>query len=151
MSSKIRGQAQPMMKHNFITKLNQERIWEFQSRKKKKLWNSVSSSGQVQTRKLTTIFAFFNHEYCNKVEEDFLIDRLILYIERKIVVVFRKKIIIDDFIDSKEYQDMFDNCFFPLFFVFKNNFLFLKLKNLFGNPKWTENKNCSQNLVCEEN
>ena len=40
---------------------------------------------------------------------------------------------------------MFDNCLFLLFFVFKNNFLFLRLKNLFGNPKETENKNCSQN------
>ena len=40
---------------------------------------------------------------------------------------------------------------FPLFSVFKNNFLFLRLKNLFGNPKWTENKNCFQNSICEEN
>ena len=46
---------------------------------------------------------------------------------------------------------MFDNCFFPLFSVSKNNFLFLKTHNLFGNPKWTENKNCSQNLICEGN
>ena len=37
---------------------------------------------------------------------------------------------------------MFGNFFFPLFFIFKNNFLFLRLKNLFGNSKWTENKNC---------
>ena len=35
---------------------------------------------------------------------------------------------------------MFGNCFFPLFSVSKNNFLFFRLKNLFGNPKWTENK-----------
>ena len=35
---------------------------------------------------------------------------------------------------------IFGNCFFPLFSVFKNNFLFIKLKNLFGNPKWIENK-----------
>ena len=36
---------------------------------------------------------------------------------------------------------MFGNCFFfPLFSVFKNNFLFLRLKNLFGIPKWTKNK-----------
>ena len=41
---------------------------------------------------------------------------------------------------------MFGNCFFPLFSVFKNNFLFLRLKNLFGNSKWIENKNCFQNL-----
>ena len=40
---------------------------------------------------------------------------------------------------------MFGYCFFSLFSVFKNNFLFLILKNLFGNSKWTENKNCSQN------
>ena len=39
---------------------------------------------------------------------------------------------------------MFGNCFFPLFSVSKNNFLFLKLKNLLGNQKWIENKNCSQ-------
>ena len=43
---------------------------------------------------------------------------------------------------------MFGNCFFPLFFVFKNNFLFFRIKNLFGNPKW---KNCFQNLICEGN
>ena len=42
---------------------------------------------------------------------------------------------------------MFDNCFF----VSKKNFLFLKLKSLFGNPKWTENKNCFQNSICEGN
>ena len=35
---------------------------------------------------------------------------------------------------------MFGNCFFFLFSVFKNNFLFLKLKNLFGNSKLTETK-----------
>ena len=35
---------------------------------------------------------------------------------------------------------MFGNCFFSLFSVFKNNFLFLRLKNLFGNPKWTKTK-----------
>ena len=28
---------------------------------------------------------------------------------------------------------MFGNCFFPQFYVFKNNFLFSKAKNLFGN------------------
>ena len=39
-------------------------------------------------------------------------------------------------------KGMFGNCFFPLFSIFKNNFLFFKLKNLFGNSKWTENKNC---------
>ena len=40
-------------------------------------------------------------------------------------------------------KGMFGNFFFSLIFCFKNNFLFLKLKNLFGNLKWTENKNCS--------
>ena len=44
-----------------------------------------------------------------------------------------------------EYKGMFGNYFFPLFSVFKNNFLFLRLKNLFGNSKWVENKNCFQN------
>ena len=48
-------------------------------------------------------------------------------------------------------KGMFGNCFFPLFSVFKNNFLFLRLKNLFGNSKQAENKNCFQNLICEEN
>ena len=43
------------------------------------------------------------------------------------------------------------NCFFSLFFVSKNNLLFLRLKNLFSNPKWTENNNCSQNSICEGN
>ena len=52
---------------------------------------------------------------------------------------------------GKKTKDMFSSCFFPLFSVFKNNFLFLRLKNLFGNPKWTENKNCSQNSICEGN
>ena len=48
-------------------------------------------------------------------------------------------------------KGMFGNCFFPLFSVFKNNFLFLKLKNLFGNSKWVENRNCFQNSICEGN
>ena len=30
---------------------------------------------------------------------------------------------------------MFDNCFFPLFSVSKNNFLFLKTKKLVWQPK----------------
>ena len=46
---------------------------------------------------------------------------------------------------------MFVYCFFFLFSIFKNNFLFLRLKNLFGNPKWAENKNYYQNSICEEN
>ena len=45
---------------------------------------------------------------------------------------------------------MFGNCFFPLFYVSKNNFLFLKLKNLFGNPKWIENENYSQTQFVKE-
>ena len=48
-------------------------------------------------------------------------------------------------------KGMFCNCFFPLFSVFKNNFLSLRLKNLFGNSKYTENKNCSQNFICKGN
>ena len=44
---------------------------------------------------------------------------------------------------------MFGNCLFSLFSVFKNNFLFLRLKNLFDNLKWAENKNCFQNLICK--
>ena len=52
---------------------------------------------------------------------------------------------------EKKFKGMFDNYFFPLFSVSKNNFLFLRLKNLFGNPKWTKNKNCSQNSICEGN
>ena len=46
---------------------------------------------------------------------------------------------------------MFGNYFFPLFSVFKNNFIFLRPKKLFGNPKWIKNKNCSQNSICEGN
>ena len=41
--------------------------------------------------------------------------------------------------------------FFPLFSISKNSFLFSRLENLFGNPKWIENKNCSQNSICEGN
>ena len=48
-------------------------------------------------------------------------------------------------------KSMFVNCFFSLFSIFKNNFLFLKLKNLFDNSKWTKNENFFQNSVCEEN
>ena len=48
-------------------------------------------------------------------------------------------------------KGMFGNCFFLLFSIFKNNFLILKEKNMFGNPKWTINKNCSQNSICEGN
>ena len=48
-------------------------------------------------------------------------------------------------------KGMFGNGFFPLFFFSKNNFLFFRLKNLFGNPKWTKNKNCFQNSICEGN
>lgn len=47
----------------------------------------------------------------------------------------------------------FDACclvtIFPIISISKNNFLFLRLKNLFDNPKWTKNKNCSQNLISE--
>ena len=46
---------------------------------------------------------------------------------------------------------MFGNCFSPLLYVFKNNFLFLKLKNLFGKQKLTKNKNYSQNSIREGN
>ena len=52
---------------------------------------------------------------------------------------------------KKEIKGMFGNYVFSLFFVFKNNFLFLKLKNLFDNLKWIENKNCFQNSIYEEN
>ena len=51
-----------------------------------------------------------------------------LYVEKKIerreqsVVAF-----------EKDNYGMFGKCFFSLFSVFKNNFLFLRLKNLFGN------------------
>ena len=46
-------------------------------------------------------------------------------------------------------KGMFGNCFFPLFSIFKNNFLFFRLKNLFDNSKRAENKNCFQNSICE--
>ena len=51
----------------------------------------------------------------------------------------------------ENHQGVLGNCFFPLFYVSKNNFLFLRLKNLFGNPKLIENKNHSQNSICEGN
>ena len=35
-------------------------------------------------------------------------------------------------------QGMFSNCFFPLVSIFKHNFPFFLLKNLFDNPKWTK-------------
>ena len=38
-------------------------------------------------------------------------------------------------VDFSVWKEEIGNCFFILFFIFKNNFLFLKLKNLFGNPK----------------
>ena len=41
--------------------------------------------------------------------------------------------------------------FSSLFSVFKNNFIFLRLKSLFDNSKWTKNKNFSQNSICEGN
>ena len=37
--------------------------------------------------------------------------------------------------------------FSPYFFVRKNNFLFLILKNLFGNPKWIEKKKKKKNVL----
>ena len=58
---------------------------------------------------------------------------------------FRKKKV------TQKFKGMFGNCFFPLFSVFKNNFLFLRLKNLFGNSKRAENKKCFQNSICEGN
>ena len=51
----------------------------------------------------------------------------------------------------KETKGMFSNCFFHLFSVSKKKIIFFRLKGLFGNPKWTENKNFSQNSICEEN
>ena len=56
-----------------------------------------------------------------------------------------------DLESTSKIKSMFGNCFFFLFFVFKTNFLFLRLKNLFGNSKWTENKNCFQNSIYEGN
>ena len=52
---------------------------------------------------------------------------------------------------KKVTKDMFGNCIFFLFSVFKNNFLFLRLKNLFSNSKWIENKIYFQNLISEGN
>ena len=37
--------------------------------------------------------------------------------------------------NCQNFKGMFGNYFFSLFSVFKNNFIFFKLKNLFGNPK----------------
>ena len=49
--------------------------------------------------------------------------------------------LIKSWVQNQVSIGMFDNCFSPLFSVSKNNFLFFRLKNLFGNLKWTENKN----------
>ena len=59
--------------------------------------------------------------------------------------------LIKSWVQNQVSIGMFDNCFFLLFSVSKNNFLFFRLKNLFGNPKWTENKNYFQNSICEGN
>ena len=53
--------------------------------------------------------------------------------------------------NCQNIKDMFGNYFFPLFSVSKNNFLFLRLKNLIGNIKWIENKKFSQNSIGEGN
>jgi hypothetical protein len=45
----------------------------------------------------------------NKIEDEFLIDSLMLYIERKIVVTFSTNSIIDDFWDMKERRVPFYN------------------------------------------
>ena len=41
--------------------------------------------------------------------------------------------------------------FSPYFLFSKKKILFLRLKNLFDNSKWVENKNYFQNSICEEN
>ena len=38
-----------------------------------------------------------------------------------------------------------------LFFVSKKKISIFETKKLIGNPKWTKNKNYSQNSICEEN
>ena len=45
---------------------------------------------------------------------------------------------------------MIGNCFFLLFSVSKNNFLFLKLKNLFGNSKCTKKKTIHKTQFVKE-
>ena len=85
---------------------------------------------------------------------------------QKTFFLFRRSVLKTDFLILKtafenrflfknnlktQLQGMFSNCFFSLFSVSKNNFLFLKIENLFGNPKWTENKNYSQNSIFEGN
>ena len=62
-----------------------------------------------------------------------------------------KKMVTIMFVAITNAKGIFGNCFFSLFFVSNFFFLFFKLKNLFGNPKWTKNKNCSQNSIWEEN
>ena len=61
--------------------------------------------------------------------------------------------IFKEYFDEKIFKKKktLGNGFFPLFYVFKNNFLFLRLKNLFGKSKWAENKNCFQNSIYEGN
>ena len=58
-----------------------------------------------------------------------------LYVEKKIE---RREQSVAAF--EKDNYGMFGKCFFSLFFVFKNNFLFLRLKNLFGNQNGQKTK-----------
>ena len=54
-------------------------------------------------------------------------------------------------IPKQNYLGYVGYCFFPLFSISKNSILFLRLKTLFDNPKWIENKKYSQNSIFEEN
>ena len=48
------------------------------------------------------------------------------------------------------YKGMFGNYVFLLFSVSKNNFLFLRLKNLFGNPNGQKTKNVLKTQFVKE-
>ena len=82
----------------------------------------------VDGRKPTTIFEFSSHEYwqgktrlCNKMEDDFLIDFLILYIERDIVVKNYYMINYRQFLGfktkSSSIGDWLRNSYFVFFFL----------------------------------
>ena len=60
----------------------------------------------VSTTTIKRAFSAMNiikNRLCNKMEDDFLMDSMILYIEKKIATKFGTKSIIEDFRDLKEH------------------------------------------------
>ena len=60
----------------------------------------------VSTTTIKRAFSAMNiikNRLCNKMEDDFLMDSMILYIEKKIAAKFGTESIIEDFRDLKEH------------------------------------------------